>query len=178
MKKDVVTKKDWLWDRSVTPRQAMRILQNPAHPEFISLASLLLSRKNTPQEVFRQYLKPRDFCRNWLKIKRKMRKDAWNNPRIEFWQAVYEKLLEKYRAKKINIFPKDKAKTINESCLWIGEKIRLLRKQRRLTQKMLSQRLNISQQMISRIESGRENISLLTLKRIIDELGAKLSIEG
>ena len=25
-----------------------------------------------------------------------MKKDAWNNPRIEFWQVVYEKLLEKY----------------------------------------------------------------------------------
>jgi len=38
---------------------------------------------------------------------------------------------------------------------------------------MLSKKLNVSQQMISRIESGRENISLLTLKRVTAELGVK-----
>jgi ribosome-binding protein aMBF1 (putative translation factor) len=106
-----------------------------------------------------------------------MRKDNWNNPRIEFWQAIYEKLLEKYRAEGINIFSKGKVKVINEFCLWVGERIRILRKQKNLTQKMLARKLNISQQMISRIESGGENISLLTLKRIADELGVKVSIE-
>jgi len=170
-------KKDWLWDRNISKKQAVRILRNPAHPQFLSLSSLLLARKNTPGEVFRGYLKPEYFCRHWNDIKRKMRKDNWNNPRIEFWQAIYEKLLEKYRAEGINIFSKGKVKAINEFCLWIGERIRILRKQKNLTQKMLARKLNISQQMISRIESGGENISLLTLKRIADELGVKVSIE-
>lgn len=169
-------KKDWLWDKNLSERQAANILRNPRHSQFISLASLLLSRKNAPQEVLRDYLKPTEFCRHWIEIKRKMRQDAWNNPRIEFWQAVYEKLLEKYRTKGINIFLKDKVKTVNEFCLEVGQKIKSLRKQRELTQQMLSKKLNISQQMISRIESGKENISLLTLKKIIEELGAKISI--
>lgn len=162
----------------MSSKHAVRILRNPAHPQFISLSSLLLSRKNSPQEVFRDYLKPGDFCRHWIEIKRRMRKDAWNNPRIEFWQAVYEKLLERFRAKGINIFSKKKAtKTVNEFCFEIGQRIKTLRKQKKLTQEMLSKRLNISQQMISRIESGRENISLLTLKKIIEELSAKVFVK-
>lgn len=170
-------KLDWLWDKNISKRQVIRILSNPEDPKFISLSSLLLSRKNTPQEVFQEYLKPQEFCRQWAQIKRKMRKDAWNNPRIEFWQAIYEKLLEKYRARRVNVFSKSKAQRVNEFCLWTGEKIKVLRKQRKLTQKVLAKKLNISQQMISRIESGRENISLLTLKRIMDKLSAKIIIE-
>ena len=171
-------RRDWLWDKNISKGQAARILSNYAHPQFISLSSLLLARKNTPREVFQDYLKPEEFCRHWTEIKRRMRKDAWNNPRIEFWQAIYEKLLERYRAKGINVFPKGKTKAVNQFCLWIGERIKTLRKQRKLTQKMLAKRLNISQQMISRIESGRENISLLTLKKITAELGAEISIQG
>lgn len=171
-------KKDWLWDRRITKRQAKLILDNPRHPKFISLVSLLLSRKNTPQEVFRGYLKPKDFFHHWREIKSRMRRDAWNNPRIEFWQAIYEKLLEKYRLKGMDISPKSRAKAVSEFCHSVGQKLRDLRKQKNLTQASLAKELNISQQMISRIESGRENISLLTLKRIVDELGAKVFIEA
>lgn len=170
-------KKDWLWDRKLTEKQAKKILNNPADPRFIYLASLLLTRKNVPKEIFGVYLKPDDFCRHWAKIKRKMRKDAWGNPRIEFWQAIYEKLLERYRAKGVNIFTKSSPKPINGFCLETGEKIKILRKQKNLTQNMLANKLNISQQMISLIESGRENISLLTLKKVIDALGADISIK-
>ena len=169
-------KRDWLWDIHITERQLRKVLDNPEHSRFISLCSLLLLRKNTPQEIFRDYLKPEYLCRHWKEIKQRMKKDAWGNPRVEFWQAIYEKLLEKYRAKGINIFSKSKAKPINDFCLWFGEKIKALRKQRNLTQKMLADKLGISQQMISRIESGRENISLLTLKKVIDKLGAKIDI--
>jgi len=170
--------KDWLWDRNISKKQAIKILRSPAHPRFIPLSSLLLSRKNTPREVFRYYIKPKEFCRYWPMIKRRMRKDAWNNPRIEFWQAIYEKLLEKYRAKGINTFSKGKTISVDDFCLKVGQKIKALRKQKKLTQEMLSKRLNISQQMISRIESGKENASLLTLKKIIEELGAALYITG
>ena len=167
--------KDWLWDKNISKKQAVRILRNPKHPQFIFLSSTLLSRKNVPQEVFQDYLQPDEFCRHWAKIKRKMRQDAWNNPRIEFWQAVYEKLLEKFRAKGINIFTEGKEGTVNAFCFEIGQRIKTLRKDRKLTQEMLSKKLNISQQMISRIESGGENISILTLKKIIEKLGANIS---
>jgi len=41
------------------------------------------------------------------------------------------------------------------------------------SQKELAQKLRISQQIISRIESGRENISLLTLEKVAAALGKK-----
>lgn len=165
--------RDWLWDRNISAADAKKILGNPEHPKFIALSSLLLNRKNVPGEVFRDYLEPRDFCRYWNKIKQKMQKDAWGSPRIGFWQAVYEKLLEKYRG---TALVRSKAEPISGFCLSVGDKLRFLRKQRNLTQCQLADRLKVSQQLISRIESGRENMSLLTLKKITDKLGARIDI--
>lgn len=165
--------RDWLWDRNISAADARKILSNPEHPKFIPLAALLFSRKNVPGEVFRGYMEPRYFCRYWNKIKQRMRKDAWGSPRIGFWQAVYEKLLEKYRG---TALVRAKAEPISEFCLSIGSRLKLLRKQRNLTQCQLADRLEVSQQLISRIESGRENISLLTLKKITDKLGARIEL--
>ena len=171
-------KHDWLWDRKISAKQARLILNKPENKHFLVLASLLLSRKNTPKEVFQDYLKPLDFLQNWHRIKRQMRKDSWSNPRIEFWQAIYEKLKEKYKKKGVFI---DKNNIIqrphNEFCKLVAGKIKLIRKQKGLTQRDLAKRLKVSQQIISRIETGRVNISLLTLKNIVDNLGAKLHLE-
>lgn len=46
-----------------------------------------------------------------------------------------------------------------------------------LTQKELSQRTDIAQSDISRIENGNGNPSLKTLKRIAEAMGKKLKIE-
>lgn len=171
-------KQDWLWDRKITVRGAKVILREPDNKHFLSLASLLLSRKNTPGEVFRDYLKPLVFFQNWNRIKKQMRKNNWNDPRIEFWQAIYENLKEKYRKRGIIIHREPVAgKPENEFCKSIADKIKSIRKQKRLTQQTLAKRLKVSQQMISRIEKGRENISLLTLKKIADSMGANLSLE-
>lgn len=170
-------KSDWLWDRKITIRKARGILRNPKDRHFLSLASLLLSRKNIPREVFVDYLKPVVFLQNWHKIKRQMRKDAWNNPRIEFWQAIYEKLKEKYKKGGIAVAVEAKVKKPQDGfCKVIAEKIKTLRKQKGLTQSELARRLKVSQQMVSRIEKGNENISLLTLKNIADSLGGELTI--
>ncbi|MBU3958707.1 MAG: helix-turn-helix domain-containing protein [Candidatus Omnitrophica bacterium] len=107
-----------------------------------------------------------------------MRKDAWNNPRIEFWQAIYEKLKEKYKDKGISV---TKAIAVtrpqDEFCKLIAERIKSIRKLKGLTQDALAKKLRASQQIISRIERGRENISLLTLKKIVDALEMELYLE-
>lgn len=168
--------RDWLWDRNISAKQALKVLRDPKHQEFIPLAALLLSRKNTPREVFRDYLNPLLFCRNWNKIKQKMRKDSWQSPRIDFWQAVYENILDKYRASNRGILLRNKTRPIDEFCLLIGGNLRQLRRQNNLTQSALADKLKVSQQLISRIESGRENISLLTLRKIVEKLGAQINI--
>jgi DNA-binding XRE family transcriptional regulator len=174
----MILKKDWLWDRKISIKRAKAILANPEDGHFFSLSALLLSRKNMPKEVFTEYLKPADFVQNWMQIKRQMRKDSWNNPRIEFWQAIYEKLREDYKKRGIAIArAKPPARPQDEFCKQVADKIKIIRKQKGLTQYELAKRLKISQQMISRIEKGRENVSLLTLKNIVDSLGANIRVE-
>lgn len=170
-------KRDWLWDRKTSLRKIKRIFNDAKNPEYIRWAALLLARKNTPKEVFREYLNPIDLCRKWGSIKKVMRKDSWNNPRIVFWQAVYEKLLEKYRSEGKSVFIKEKRKPKSRLCQEIGGLIKSLRKQKGLTQKVLAAKLGVSQQLISRIEKGYENISMKTLEAIVTKLQAKTHIE-
>jgi len=56
----------------------------------------------------------------------------------------------------------------------VGQKIRQLRKERKLTQVELSQRLGIQQSDLSRMEQGEYRVSLDTLFRILAEF--KMSI--
>jgi transcriptional regulator with XRE-family HTH domain len=41
----------------------------------------------------------------------------------------------------------------------------------------LAKKIGVSQQMLSRIEKGKENLSLLTLKNVTGSLGAQIYLE-
>lgn len=168
--------RDWLWDRKISLNKAKKNLSDPDNARFLSLSALLLSRKNAPEEVFKTYLKPKIFLQNWRRIKRQMRKDSWNNPRIEYWQAIYEILREKYKSKG-KLPEATQKRPSNEFTRLVAQRIRAFRKQRKITQAQLARKMKISQQVISRIEQGEENVSILTLKKIADSLGADLSFE-
>jgi len=168
-------KRDWLWDRKLSSAQAEKILNNPNHRRFIALAALLLARKNNPQEVFK-LLSPVNFCQNWINIKRQMRRDNWTLSRITFWQAIYEKTKDKLGEKGTG--PGIKTVPRSEKLLsQIGQRISALRKSKGLTQHDLAKKLKISQQIISRIERGSENVSLLTLKNLADALRVNMKID-
>lgn len=92
-----ILKKDWLWDRKISISQARRVLKNPKDKRFILIVSLLLTRKLNPREIFKDYLDPLLFCQHWVQIKRKMRQDKWARDKIIFWQAIYERLLNRYQ---------------------------------------------------------------------------------
>ena len=170
--------RDWLWDKKTTLKRARAILNNSRHERFVHFAGLLLARKNTPKEVFKYYLKPTIFVNNWQKIKREMRKDSWNNPRIEYWQIIYEAVRKKLEKRGIK-FEREKyfKKEPSVICKTIADKIKSVRIEKGLTQGELAGKLKVSQQIISRIENGRENISLCTLKGLADALDAQLQIE-
>ena len=168
-------KDNWLWDRKITDAEAKRDLKEPGSKRFFSMAALLLARKNDPQEVFKDYLDPLVFCRYWPVIKRKMRQDKWSEPRIIFWQAIYEKLADKYRNKGI-IFRK--TSPVKEPlCEATGKRIADIRRGQGLSQKDFAKKLGVSQQLVSRIEKGRENISLATLNNVARALDRKANIE-
>jgi DNA-binding XRE family transcriptional regulator len=168
-------KRDWLWDRKISSARAAGILADPGHRRFVALAALLLARKNKPREVFK-LLSPINFRQNWTKIKKQMRRDNWNLPRITFWQAIYEKTKEKL-GKKGGAVGVQAAPQTEELLSRIGKMISRLRKSKGLTQHDLARKLKISQQIISRVEQGSENISLLTLKNLADALRANLKID-
>jgi len=168
-------KNDWLWDRKINISRAKKSLKNPKQKDFFLLAALLLSRNNTPKEVFKDYLDPLLFCKYWTGIKKRMRKDKWSEPRIIFWQVIYEKLMDKYRKRGIS-FRKDTPLSKNPLCERTGKQIRNIRQEQGLSQKQLAKKLGVSQQLISRIEKGKENVSLDTLSNISRSLGRRIEI--
>lgn len=169
-------RRDWLWDRKISLSEVKRILKNPEDKNFILISSLLLTRKNEPREVFKEYIDPLLFCKYWSEIKRRMRQDKWSQPRIIFWQAVYEKLQEKYRKRGAR-FRQESPVVRDSLCKIVGDEIRKLRKEKGLSQRGLAEKLGISQQLISRVEKGKENISLITLKNISEALGKNVEIK-
>lgn len=168
-------KNNWLWDRKITFSRAKKILKDPKNKRFIHLAALLLARNNEPKEVFGNYLDPLLFCRYWAVIKKRMRKDEWSQPRIIFWQTIYEHLRDRYHKKGI-VFRKEVLPSKSPLCEKMGRQISNIRKEQRLSQKELAKKLGVSQQLISRVEKGRENISLYTLNSISHALGRKVEI--
>lgn len=167
-------KADWLWDRRMTESDAKRILKRPCDQSFIAMAALLFARKNEPREVFKRYIDPIIFCRNWHKIKRKMRSDKWGEPRIIFWQAIYEKLIEKYRKKGLGF--KEKISIREPLCESVGKKIAAIRHAQGLSQKSLAKKIGVFQQLISRLEKGSENASLITLASVARALNTTLEV--
>ncbi len=168
----------WLWDTNISVEEIQVILKDPQNERFVSIAALLLSRKNTPKEIFAEYLDQKIFVQNWVRIKRQMRKDSWNDPRIVFWQAVYEKVASGFKAKGIAIRPTKEVKAVNDLARQIVEILKANRKKLNLTQKELADRIGISQQIISRIEKGRDDMRLLTLSRVFSFLGEQIIIDS
>ena len=164
-------KKDWLWDRRIGFSEAKKILSRPEDDRFILIASLLLARKVNPREVFKDYLDPVLFCKEWQRIKKKMKQDRWGGQRLIFWQAIYEKLLARYRKKGTQLIRGRDAAPRDPVCEALGREMQRVRKEEGLSQEQLAQKAGVSHQLISRIEKGKENISLITLKKISKALG-------
>jgi DNA-binding XRE family transcriptional regulator len=106
-------------------------------------------------------------------MKREMRRDAWSNPNIEYWQAIYEEVVEKLKEKGVKL----RRQPVEGSWKEVGKKIHNLRLKEGMTQKEFAVKIGISQQMISRIERGRENLTLSSLKAIARSLEAELRVD-
>lgn len=167
---------NWLWDVKTSESAAKKILHDPESKYFISMAALLLSRRNDPKEVFKNYLNPLAFCKKWPLIMRKMRQDKWNDPRIVFWKAIYEKLSDRYRGRGVS-FREKTAPPKEPICRELGKMLTAIRRKQGLSQKEVAKKIGVSQQVISRIEKGGENASLITLANIARALNRKVDIQ-
>ncbi len=169
---------EWLWDRNISEEEIKNILSDAENKRFAEITALLLSRNNEPKKIFDQYLDRKTFVQSWARIKRQMRKDSWNDPRIIFWQAVYEKLASEFKQKGLVVRPIKEEKAVNNLAKQIAEKLKAYRQGMNLTQNELADRIGISQQIISRIEKGRDDMRLLTLVKIFSFLGEQIVVDS
>ena len=166
--------KAWQWDVRHSDGEIRKILKDPKHPSFLHYAALLLARTNVPKEVFRQYLGKEDFCVQWHNIKRRMRKDQLNQSRVQFWEEIYRHVKEGLKAEGMKL--RKPAKRVSEDSLRakVGKRIRQIRQSKKIIQAELARETGLSQQFLSKIEQGTENISLDTIERIQKSLKENL----
>ena len=163
------------WDRKITRDEARKVFRDENHPRFIEYAALFLSRTNEPKTVFKEYVDKKTFCRQWRRIKAKMRENKWNDTRIVFWDEVYRVASRHFDKDELRI-PKEKKTAVSSEISQIGQKVKKTRKTRGWTQEELSKKSGFSQQTISLVESGYINVSFFTLKKIVDVLGLKILV--
>jgi HTH-type transcriptional regulator/antitoxin HipB len=151
-------KTHWLWDTTLSEKRVKRILHNERNPRFYIYAEKLFSRVRDPREAF-GYISKETFCRKWPVLKKRIEKDAWAKSKADFWQGIYKQTLEE--SERLNV----------------AQQIKKLRHQVGYTQEEMAKRLGVIQQYISSLESGRENLTLDTLKKIAQVFNKNLVIQ-
>jgi len=164
-----------LWDKKISAYEAKNILKDENNQKFIYLASTILSRTNDVKNVFSDYLDKILFCRNWNRIKNRMRKNKWNDRNIDFWNEIYKVVRKTIKPSLLKI-SKHGTKPVKPKVKKIGDSLRDARKRAKLTQKELSAQTNLSQQTISALEKGRVNFSFETLIKILDTLNLQIAL--
>ncbi len=149
---------NWLWDMQVKEGHVQKILKNPYDPEFYIFAEKLFARVKDPQLAF-EYVDKKTFTRTWLSIKKRILKDAWAKPAVDFWQNVYASEMAHHQ--QFNL----------------ARAIKTTRLKKNLTQNELADRLGVIQQHISRIESGQENVTFHTLQRLAQAFNTRLIVK-
>ena len=149
---------NWLWDMRVDDEHVREVLKDKNHPKFYIFAEKLFARVKDTELVF-QYVDKETFYRTWGSIKKRVLKDAWAKPSVDFWQEVYTS-----------------TKAGNQR-LNLAHALKTIRLKKKLTQKELADRLGVIQQHVSRVESGQENVTFDTLYKIANALKTRLVIK-
>lgn len=168
-------KVNWLWDSRLNEKEARKILKKEGHPKFDMYAERLFSRVSNPK-IALGIIDKVTFCKKWPSIKKRMVKDKWLKDRVAFWQTIYEYLYEKLKEEGVKIRRPQEEKIPAERKK-LAHKIRDMRIKLGYTQKDIAKKLGVIQQYISKIENGRENLSIDTLRRIADVLGKKIVVD-
>ena len=168
-------KTNWLWDTRLSEEQVRKILKDPQNPRFNIYAGKLFSRVDDPAIAF-QFVDQNTFVYKWPVIKKRIEKDAWAKPKIDFWQILYKRLLTKLKEQGVKLRKTVEPESSPER-VDVARQIRKVRTQSGYTQKDLAEKLGVIQQYISKVESGSENVTIDTLKRLADILDKRLVIK-
>lgn len=166
MKKLIYSKYFWdLNDKAVL--ELGGIFKNPNHPKFNMRIISFLSRCQKPKELF-LFVGKDEFIKFWPKVKKYWKKTTGSVDFIDWWETVYEQLLQKKGAGCKKPFGKPMP-----FLLIIGAKIREARIKKGLNQKELALQVGMKQPDISKVEDGKTNITLITLFSLAKALAIK-----
>ena len=163
----------YFWDLN---KQALeeteRALKDIRHPKFMTRMVTFLSRCDKPQELFFMFPE-KNFVKIWPKIKTYWIKVQRASDFRDWWDTIYEQLLEKSQVKY------KKVKGANPLFFKnFGQEVKEARVGKGLSQKQLAISIGMKQPDISKVEEGKKNITLYTLMRICKILEIKkISIE-
>ena len=104
-----------------------------------------------------------------------LQKNHWIDDRVVFWQSIYDRLHERLSDQCIKIRHPNTSVVPPEG-KQLADQIRRLRNHLGYTQNDLAKKLGVIQQYVSQLESGRENVSLVTLKRVANVFGRRLVV--
>ena len=152
-----------------------KILKDPDSENFLTMAALAFSTKNDPGLVWKYYIEPEVFCKHWTLIKRYMLEHDWDRTYIPFWQKEYERLVPEGK-KATPVMGEEELKQ-KERFTSIGKRLSTLRHKAGMSQQEFAGKLMTTQQLISRIEKGDENMTLATLFKIAKVLKIDVGIE-
>lgn len=159
----------YFWDlKGTSLKETERILRNPHHPQFAQRMTVLLSRCDKPKELF-SVLPREKFVDAWPKIRSYWTKRIRRSDSRDWWQTLYEQLLE-------DSYPRASVRAQGKTPAFLrefGDAIREARIQRGFSQQQLALRVGMKQPDVSRIEEGKKNMTLFTLMRLCKVLGIK-----
>ncbi len=155
-----MSKKHWTWDiPQVGEKEAIKVIKNENSRLFFTYAGMFLSRNDDVDYVF-SILDKRLFCKYWPILRSEVNKGGWFDPYKEsFWKPVYKKTIKELKDQgiKIHEFPD---KPISKHRFQIALKFREIREEYGISQKDAALFLKVSQQYISKLETGQINVSI------------------
>lgn len=158
----------YFWDLNQKALENIeKIFKAPNHPKFNMYMVTFLSRCQDPKELFSLIAKE-NFIDFWPKLKNYWRKVSPESTFIDWWQTIYEQLLE---GKGLSV---KKPSGIAPSVLIkVGKILKKARIDKGYSQKDLALQVGMKQPDISKIEEGKANITLVTLSTICKVLEVK-----
>ena len=165
MKKNIAK---YFWDLNKEAlKETEKIIKDSQDPKFAMRLVTLLSRCQEPRELF-SFISKDEFIKGWPKIKSYWLRVAKISDFRDWWQTIYEQLLQNTNIKQTRSI----SKTFDVS-LKIGNTIKEARMKSGLSQKELALKLRMKQPDISKIEKGKQNITLETLTFLCKALAIK-----
>lgn len=158
----------YFWDLNENAlKETLKILKNPKHILFAKRMVTLLSRCDQPKELF-SLISKKKFRQEWPHIRSYWIKISKQSDFCEWWETVYERILEESGGKSKK--PEGKPPSFS---IKIGSLIREARVAGGLSQKELALQAGMKQPDISKIEEGKKNITIATLARLSRILNIK-----